>query len=92
MLTFILDSFGFRHLLRVMLEDVQWSHSFRADICLFYTGSRASLCFFLFLFFNDRCCVSATRGARYVSFPAVSAAVEEAAAATGIRIITGNSV
>lgn len=47
--------------------------------------------FFLPFFFNDRCCVSATRGTRYVTFPAVSAAAVEAAT-TGTGIITGNSV
>lgn len=47
--------------------------------------------FFSFLFFNDRCCVSATRGTHYVTFPAVSAAAVEAATA-GTGIITGNTV
>lgn len=47
--------------------------------------------FFFFPFFNDRCCVSATRGTHYVTFPAVSAAAVEAATA-GTGIITGNTV
>lgn len=50
-----------------------------------------SLFFSFFPFFNDRCCVSATRGTHYVTFPAVSAAAVEAATA-GAGIITGNTV
>lgn len=77
-----------------MSEDVQRSRGCAADICLFYTGRRARSPFFFFFsfpFFNDRCCVSATLGTHYVTFPAVSAAAVEAATA-GTGVITGNTV
>lgn len=64
----------------------------RLTSACFTPGVVLALCFFSSLsFFNDRCCVSATRGTRYVTFPAVSAAAVEAAT-TGTGIITGNSV